>query len=261
MKSILEKSKRVVLKIGSGVLTSEDGIRPRFFSGIAREIKQLQEKGIEVILVSSGAIACGMAQQGLTKRPKEIDQKQAIAAIGQPFLMHHYHKSFSRYGLQVAQILITRDDLHNPHRFLTARHALYALIRRRVIPVVNENDTVAVEEIKFGDNDQLSAQIAHLVHADLLIILTDIDGLFDRDPKKFKDATRIPLVEKIDTKHLSYAGHTMNTRSVGGMITKLAAAKQAASYGIPTWILNGMNPKTISQLFSGKDLGTLFLPK
>lgn len=258
---IIKDVKRLVIKVGSGILTTKKGVNASFFNSFAREVAALRKKGIEIVIVSSGAIACGMDILKLKNRPHKIPQKQAAAAMGQPLLMHHYSKSFKKRKIDVAQILITRDDLQNRHRFLTAKHALMEIFSWGAVAVVNENDSVSVEEIQVGDNDQLSALVAHLVDANLLVMCTDTDGLHDKDPKKFKDAKRIPVVTTIDEKILQLAEDTQSQKSIGGMTTKLMAAKQAAHYGVPTWIVCGKNPKILQQLFKGKDTGTLFLPR
>lgn len=257
---IIKKTKRVVIKIGSGVLTAGDGLRLSFFSTVAKEVAQLKKEGIEVALVSSGAIACGMNQLKLSSRPQNIPQKQAVAAMGQPILMNDYSRAFRKRGLNVAQILLTRDDIDNHGRFLTAKHALKELFSYGAVPIINENDSVAVEEIKVGDNDQLSAQVAHLADADLLVIMTDIDGFHDKDPRLHPGAQRINLVHGVDDDALSRAGGTSSQKSTGGMLTKLLAARKAAEYKIPTWVVNGLDKKILQKIFSGKDVGTLFLP-
>lgn len=259
--NIIKKTKRVVIKIGSSVLTNSHGPRLAFFKKLASEISKLHAQGLEIVLVSSGAIACGMVGLNLKKRPTQISQKQASAAVGQPILMQHYMHQFARKKIKVAQVLLTRDDLHSHSRFLTAQTTMMELLREKVLPIVNENDSIAVEEIQFGDNDQLSALVAHLVNAHLLLILTDIDGLYDKDPKKNKDANLISLVDNIHEKIFKGAEDTTRPTSTGGMITKIKAAQKASSFGIPTWIIKGENPDIISEVFKAKELGTLFLSK
>lgn len=260
-RQIIRETKRCVIKIGSGILTDDAGVKKSFFPALTREIALLAEKGIEVVLVSSGAVACGMALLNWKKRPEKISEKQAAAALGQPLLMHHYSKAFEKKGLKAAQILLTREDLKNRHRYLTAKHAFTELFKAKAIPIVNENDSVAVEEIQVGDNDQLSALVAHLVDADLLLILTDIDGFYDSDPKTNPNAKRIPLVENVDAGMFASAQGTLSAKSVGGMVTKLKAASQAADYGVPTWLVSGDKPSILSRVFEAKPIGTLFLPK
>lgn len=258
---IIKKTKRLVIKIGSGVLTNEQGIRPSFLRAFAREIQNLAQQKIEAVIVSSGAIASGMHLLGIARRPEKIGQKQAVAALGQPLLMHDYTRAFAKVGLKVAQILLSRDDLLDSRHFLTAKHAFTELFRYGVIPIINENDSVAVEEIKVGDNDQLSAYVAHLVDADLLLILSDIDGFHDRDPKKHRAAKRISIVDAMNDHVLSFASDTLSEKSTGGMVTKLKAVQYAAQYGIFTWLVNGLHPKILHRVMHAEDVGTLFVPK
>ncbi|MDO8520464.1 MAG: glutamate 5-kinase [Deltaproteobacteria bacterium] len=252
---VVKKARRVVIKVGSGIL------RPSFFPAFASEVARLKKNGIEVVLVSSGAIARGMALLKLKKRPRDIAGKQAVAAMGQPLLMRAYAEAFKKRSLKVAQLLLTRDDLEHANRFINARHTLDELFGYGVVPIVNENDSVAVEEIKVGDNDQLSALVAHLSEADMLIILTDTDGFHDKDPKRNAGARRLSVVDSVGRKMFGMAKGTLTEKSTGGMITKLKAARIAAGHGIPTWIVNGRNAKVLEELFTGIDVGTLFLAK
>ncbi|MFH2013048.1 MAG: glutamate 5-kinase [Pseudomonadota bacterium] len=258
----LKTVKSIVIKIGSGVLTSgEVGLNSSIFKGLAREISLLKKNGYHPIIVSSGAIAAGMQKLGLCERPKNIPQKQAAAAVGQSTLMWNYERSFAEYNQKVAQVLLTHDDLSNRQRYLNARNTLLTLSDYGIIPIINENDSVAVEEIKFGDNDNLSAMTTNLVGADLLIILTDIDGLYDKDPCHKEDAQLIPLVKEIDDEIEKIAGDTTNQISIGGMITKVQAAKKAAIFGVPTIVANGKLDGIINKIITGEEVGTLFLPK
>jgi len=258
---ILGRVRRIVIKIGSRVLTSEDnGLDHGFLESLAAEVAQLRSRGRDVVIVSSGAIAAGRIGLGLLEKPRTIPQKQAAAAVGQSKLMQAYEEAFSRHGLKVAQILLTRDDLANRLRFLNARATLDVLLGSGVIPVINENDTVVVEEIKFGDNDNLSALVTSLVEANLLLILTDIDGYFDADPRVNPDARLVPLVKSVTREVERAAGSTTSSVGTGGMITKLAAAKRVGRYGVPTLIINGRKPGTLSRALSGREVGTLFLP-
>lgn len=259
--SIFTKVARLVIKIGSGLVTQKGGLNLSFLNGLAREVALLRKRNIEVLLVSSGAIACGMDLLGLSRRPHELPKKQAVAALGQPQLINCYSQVFKKKKLRVGQILLTRGDLEDRHRFLTAKHAVAELLKLGVVPIFNENDTVAVEEIQVGDNDQLSAMVAHLMDAQLLVILTDTDGFFDKDPKIHKEAQRIPVVENVDDNILKLAQGTLSAKSTGGMITKLKAAGSAAMYGVPTWMGDGRDPRIISSLFKGVDAGSLFLPR
>lgn len=256
---LFRRTKRIVIKIGSGVVTDNHGLDQPFFIKLALTVKKLRSQGIQTVIVSSGAIACGMAKLRLKVRPAKIPQKQAVAAFGQPLLMQHYIEFFGKQKLRVSQMLLTKADLEDKGRFENARHAVNELFRMEVVPVVNENDSVAVEEIKFGDNDQLSARVAHLVKADLLIILTDVDGFYDGHPQKNKSVRRISFVEKIDAETFKAAGDTYSAKSTGGMTTKLKAAQIAGSYGIPTLVANGEDPQIIISALKGADVGTLFL--
>jgi len=197
-KDVFSRVRRVVVKVGSGVLTGDDGLNTRVIGRLAREISALMDKGYEVILVSSGAIASGMKKMDMSVRPADIPHKQAVAAIGQPRLMLEYEKAFARCQKKAAQILLTRDDLSNRRRYLNARNTINVLLDWRIVPIINENDTVVVQELKFGDNDNLSAMITHLMDAQILINLTDIDGFYDKNPAAHNDALLIPLVSRID---------------------------------------------------------------
>ncbi len=259
-KTIIKNCKRVVVKVGSGVLTNRgEFLAPKVIKSLAQELTLLRRK-LEVVLVSSGAIASGMGIMGMTQRPRDIPHKQAIAAMGQSQLMHSYEKAFGHLGPHLAQILLTGDDFRHRQRYLNARNTLFALLEMGAIPIVNENDTVSVDEIKFGDNDNLSALVATLVEAQLLVILTDTEGLFTADPKRDKSARLIPLVKKITPQIETAAGNTNGVTSVGGMSTKISAAKIATSAGISLIIANGLAPGILSRLFSGEDVGTLFVP-
>jgi glutamate 5-kinase len=223
----------------------------------------LREQGRQVVIVSSGAIASGIRKVGLSEMPKTIPQKQAAAAVGQGSLIQAYEEAFSHYDLKVAQILLTSDDLINRRRYLNARHTLQTLLDWGIIPVVNENDTVVVDEIKFGDNDNLSALIAQLTEADLLVALTDMDGLYDSDPRKHQNASVIPVVRRIDQQVEGFAGGQpgrLGRLGTGGMVSKLLAAKKVTAAGVPMIIGNGRNRYVLKQIFDGEEVGTLFLP-
>jgi glutamate 5-kinase len=214
------------------------------------------------MLVSSGAIAAGLAKLGLKKtKGMPLSLKQAAAAVGQSSLMWAYEKTFASHGLKVAQVLLTREDLSNRTRFLNARNTLQTLLDYGVIPVINENDTVSVDEIKFGDNDNLSGMVAHLSDADLLVILSDIDGLYTADPKFDPSAELIPLVEKITAEVERGAGDAQTQVGTGGMRSKLMTAKKVGAIGVPMVIVNGKKNGVLPALFEGKDVGTLFLPR
>jgi glutamate 5-kinase len=257
---ILGRAHRVVIKVGSSSLSGAAGIRREGLASLARDLASLQCAGKEVVLVSSGAVASGMSKLRMKERPKTIPAKQAAAAVGQIALMALYEEYLSLYGVQVAQILLTHDDLANRRRYLNAKRTILTLLESGVLPIVNENDTVAVEEIQFGDNDNLSALVAVLVEADLLIILSDVAGLYDRDPRLHPEARLIALVEKF-TDGLAAGVGGVGPLGRGGMATKLEAAHKAALSGIATIIADGQRAETLSCVFDPtKDIGTLFLP-
>ncbi len=259
--SLIKRVKRVVVKVGSSVLTNEYGeISETMFDEIAREVSGIKSRGVDVVLVSSGAIAAGMKKLKLKEKPQEISMKQAIAACGQSTLMWYYEMAFSLFGEKVAQILLTHDGFSSRKRFLNARKTLLTLLKMNVIPIVNENDSVAVEEIMLGDNDNLAALVTTLVEADLLVLLTDIDGLYSKDPRLYADATLISTIEEIDECVKEIAGDTIGRTTTGGMKTKIEAARTVAAFGVPTIIANGKKKSTLRNIFAGKQVGTLFLP-
>ena len=261
-KKILGKARRIVVKVGSSILASvEKGLHYEVFSHLTKEISDLKRQGYEIVLVSSGAIAAGMEKLGYKTRPQAITQKQATAAVGQTRLMNIYENYFSRFQQMVAQVLLTHDDLSHRRRFLNARNTLLTLLELGIIPIINENDTVVVDEIKFGDNDNLSALITNLIGADLLIILTDIEGLCDSDPRVNPNARCIPLVEDTDVDMGGIVGETKSEMSVGGMISKVKAARKASRFGIPTVVARGTKEGVLHQILKGKEIGTLILPK
>lgn len=264
MDEILEdvaKSKRIVIKIGTSSLTYPNGgMHLRRIDRLAMVLSDLMNQGKEVILVSSGAIGIGVGKMGLKEKPSDTKGKQAAAAVGQCELMYLYDKAFSGYSHTVAQILLTRDDIAIPRRKRNMQNTFSYLIENGIIPIVNENDTVSVEEIEIGDNDSLSARVAELVDADLLILLSDIDGLYDKDPHKYNDAKLIERVFDIDSvrKGAGGAGTKLGT---GGMVTKLDAAELASNAGIHMVITNGENVDSISRILEGEAMGTLFVSK
>lgn len=256
----LGRIRRVVVKIGSSVLANEQGLAIKELSRLAREIAEVKETGRSVTVVSSGAIAAGRTVLG-GGRPKTIPQRQAAASVGQIRLMAEYDRAFSAEGVTVAQILLDAEDLGSRHRYLNAEHAISALHKGGVLPIVNENDTVAVDELKFGDNDNLSALVSSLVGADVLILLSDVPGLFESDPRVDSDASLIPVLTKVDAKAFERAGDGAGTLGTGGMRSKLLAAKKAASAGIATVIADGRKPGTLARILDATiDEGTLVLP-
>jgi glutamate 5-kinase len=253
--------RRIVVKVGSGVLSRGGvGLHRPTLQALAGCLARVQAQGVEPILVSSGAILAGMEALGLTERPRELPLKQAAAAVGQSHLMRAYEEAFQPCGGRVAQILLTQEDLRHRSRYLNARNTLFTLLGLRVLPIVNENDTVAVREIQFGDNDTLSALVAHLVQADLLVILTDTEGVFTADPHRDPSARLIPLVRPQDAIASFCAEDTGSAASIGGMTSKVRAAHRAAVAGIPTVVASGRSPESVEAILRGEEVGTLFIP-
>src|SRR5262245_61026684 len=261
-KQILRRSRRVVVKIGSQILSSAQGIDEGRLKGLTGEIAELHDQKKEIVVVSSGAVAAGMTRLGRKERPKSIPEKQALAAVGQIKLMALYERHFSKFDRSVAQVLLTHEDLANRQRYINAKHTFQMLLESSIIPIVNENDTVAVEEMKFGDNDHLSALVATLLEADLLIILSDVDGVYDKDPRAFKDAELIPLITEPKGLSETIAGATLSPAGTGGMATKLDAAEKASAAGIPTMIASGFQIGVLAKVLDDKETcGTLILPE
>lgn len=247
--------------MGSGVLTAPDGLNVTVIEALAKDICAVEKSGIQIILVSSGAIASGLRKIGLSTRPNAVSQLQALAAAGQCSLMMAYENAFRRHHKKIAQILLTRDDLNHRRRYLNARNTILNLLSWHVLPIINENDTVVVDEIKFGDNDNLSALVTHLTEANLLINLTNMDGLFDKDPRAHGDAKLIPVIKKINRQVTGYAGAIPGFLGTGGMASKIKAAQKVSLAGVPTIIANGMRGNIIDHIFQGQDEGTLILPQ
>jgi len=262
-KTLIAKARRIVIKVGSAVLTGAgEGLDQKRIEQLAAEVSAIMDRKCEVVLVSSGAIAAGLAKLGIRKtKGMPLPLKQAAAAVGQSGLMWMYEKTFGGHGKKVAQVLLTREDLSSRARFLNARNTLQTLLEYGVVPIINENDTVAVDEIKFGDNDNLSGMVVHLADADLLVILSDIEGLYTADPRLQPSAKLIPVVEKITAELERGAGDALTTVGTGGMRSKIMTAKKVGAYGVPMVIINGRKHGALSSLFEGKDVGTLFLPK
>jgi len=258
--SFIKNARRVVVKIGSGVLTLDHGLNTDLIETISQQISCLWDNGTEVILISSGAIASGVKKIGFKKRPEGIPARQAAAALGQAGLILAYDKAFSKYDRKVAQILLTKDDLSNRKRYLNARNTITKLLSWGVIPVINENDTVAIEEIKLGDNDNLAAMITLLMDADILINLTDIDGLYDKDPRQNSDACLISEVTEITDKMEKAACGIPGNLGTGGMLSKLKAAKKLSQAHIPMIIAKGLKPEILNDLCAGRAQCTYFIP-
>ena len=256
--------KRIVVKLGTSLLTGGgDHLNHDIMSNLANQVAQLHRQGAELLIVSSGAIASGRHKLGLNRKLKDIPLKQVLASVGQSLLMYVYEQLFSQYNINVAQALLTRADLTDRAGYLNTRNTLLALMELRVICIVNENDVVAVDEIqgaKFGDNDNLSAMVANLIDADLLIMLTNIDGLYTADPNLDANARLIPQVDKIDARIVRMARGTASTLGTGGMTSKIAAARLATSSGVNVVVANGRKKDVILRLASGEAIGTRFSP-
>ena len=259
-KELVDQAHRVVIKVGSSVLTGNRGLDLGIINRLCDEVSMLREQGRQVLIVSSGAIASGIRKVGLSERPRSIPQQQAAAAVGQGSLIQAYEEAFRHYELKVAQILLTSDDLTHRRRYLNARNTLQTLLGWGIIPIVNENDTVVVDEIKFGDNDNLSALIAQLTESDLLVVLTDTDGLYDCDPRQHENASVIPVVNRIDRKVEACAGDKPSGFGTGGMSSKLIAARKVTAAGVPMIIANGRKRYILKEIFDAEEVGTLFLP-
>jgi glutamate 5-kinase len=252
----------MVVKVGSALITVPgQGPSGPVIARLAGDMAALVKDSREVALVSSGAIATGIARLGLSARPRSIPDKQAAAAVGQSTLMWHYEQAFGKHGIQVGQVLLTGQDISDRGRYLNARNTLLALLRFGVLPVVNENDTVAVDEIKVGDNDNLAAHVAHLIDADLLVLLTDVDGLYTGDPRRDPTARRLETVEAITDDIQQLVFDATSQVSVGGMGTKLQAAQKANASGIPMVIALGSEPSVLQRILKGENLGTYFKPR
>jgi glutamate 5-kinase len=262
MKNNKSSIKRLVVKIGTSVLVDGNKkISTDKIKAIARQVRAIKAMNIDVIIVSSGAIACGMETVGLTRKPKEIAKRQALASIGQVLLMKMYRENFEKEDIKVGQILLTHEDIKNRVRCINLMNTLDMLIEMGIVPVINENDALSFTEIKFGDNDNLSALIAQIADADLLLLLSDVEGLFDCDPNENPRACMIPVVKKIDKDIEKTATGTGSEKSVGGMVSKLEAAKKAGLYGIPTRIVLGTKKDVILKVVEGQAIGTLLLPE
>ncbi|MDR1996597.1 glutamate 5-kinase [Azonexus sp.] len=259
-KTRLASAKRLVVKVGSALVTNNGaGLDLQAIDDWARQIHTIRQQGKEVVLVSSGAIACGMQRLGWSKRPQSVHELQAAAAVGQMGLVQVYEGAFAKYGLHTAQILLTHDDLADRKRYLNARSTLITLLELGVVPIINENDTVVTDEIKFGDNDTLGALVANLIEAEALIILTDQSGLFTADPRKDPNATLIAEATAGDDRLEAMAGGAGTGIGKGGMITKVFAAKRAARSGAHTAIASGRERDPIVRLASGEAVGTLLV--
>lgn len=256
----LGRVRRVVIKIGSSLLADANhGVRQDVIDRLVNELELFIANGVQVVVVTSGSVALGRVQMGWLERTLSVHEKQAAAAIGQPRLMDAYGKAFARHGRSVAQMLLTKDDLRHRRRYLNTSNTSETLFSAGVVPIVNENDTVVVAEIKFGDNDSLGALVSLAVDADLLVMLTDVDGLYDKDPAKHTDAKCMDVVAHLGEEHVAMAGEVGSTFGTGGMASKLAAARVATAGGIATAIISGKKRASLSRLLAGESEGTLFL--
>ncbi len=272
-KNFFSKAHRIVFKIGSGIIAKRDseknyvpggGVDVAAIETLVDQFASLGKEGKEIILVSSGAVLAGRGSLNVNcGATLTIPQKQAAAAIGQSSLIRYYESSLEKHGIKAAQILFSRDDFNNRRRFLNIRNTLETLLSNRIVPVINENDTVMVEEIKIGDNDTLSALSAVVADADLLVILSDVDGLYSSDPNLSPENKPeiISVIEKITPDIESIAGKSGGPFGIGGMSTKITAAKQASEFGIPTAIISGLDPRNVPRLFGGEKIGSLFLSR
>ena len=252
--------RKILVKVGSAVLTGEDGLDLNIIEQLVSDIAALRERGCQVVLVSSGAIASGKHRMGIEGKLKSIPQKQAAAAVGQGRLMRVYSNAFGKHGLFVGQVLLTMSDITDRKRFLNIRNTLFTLMEWGVITIINENDTVAVDEIKFGDNDNLAAMVANIVEAHLVINLTSTEGLYDRNPTNSKKAKLIPLVAEITPEIEAAATEEATPVGMGGMKSKVQAAKKVTASGIPYIIAPGRRAGVLQDILDGKETGTLFLP-
>jgi len=257
------KAKRIVIKIGTNTLSKDGGVDTDYVAKVAHQVDSLLKSGRQVVIITSGAIGMGAGQLKSVENTKDIKIRQACAAIGQPLLMAEYRKAFGHFGINVAQVLLTADVLNNRKTYLNLRNSIETLLGLGIVPILNENDSISTEEIgsAFGDNDKLSALVASKIDADVLIMLTDIDALYDKDPKKFPDAKPIPAVYEITEEIVKNAGGKGSQFSTGGMKTKIEAAKIAANAGCRMVLANGKAKSVITRIIEGDLIGTVFMPK
>lgn len=259
-KEYLAGVRRILVKVGSAVLTGEDGLELNIIEQLVADIAALRERGFQIVLVSSGAIASGKHRMGIEGKLKSIPQKQAAAAVGQGRLMRVYSNAFGKHGLFVGQVLLTMSDITDRKRFLNIRNTLFTLMDWGVITIINENDTVAVDEIKFGDNDHLAAMVANVIEAHLVINLTSTEGLYDQNPSATKKAKLIPIVTELTPEIEAVATEEATPVGMGGMKSKVQAAKKVTASGIPYIIAPGRRTGILQEILDGKETGTLFLP-
>jgi glutamate 5-kinase len=259
--TLFDKAKRVVVKVGSAILTAENGMNLTVVKNLAKEISFLYDSGREVILITSGAVAAGRRKINLDQEKLTIKEKQALAAIGQSCLMNQYDEAFDVYGKKIAQILLTHSDLSDRTRYLNVRNTILTLFKFGVIPVINENDTVSTNELKFSDNDNLGALVANLIEADMFLCLTDVDALYDRNPQTDPNAKPLYTVTEVTPEIEAMAGNSKSALGTGGMQSKIRAAKMVAAGGGSSFIGSGRQNNILQHLFSGEMVGTFFLPR
>lgn len=258
---VLQEAATVVVKVGTNVLTNEEGmLSTERFASLTHQLYRLRDQGKQVVLVSSGAVGAGMGRLGLKERPVDLRHLQACAAVGQSYLMQVYEDHLSKYGIHTAQILLTASDFDHRARYLNARNTLLSLFEWGCLPIINENDTVSIDEIRFSDNDHLAAQVTNLLQAPLLIILSVVNGLYERDPRLQADLQPVPVVEEIDERVLRMAGATQSRLGKGGMRSKLKSARMVTAAGEAVLLANGNLPNVLDRIFEGEAIGTLFLP-
>jgi glutamate 5-kinase len=255
-------ARKIVIKIGSNTLAKADGtINPVFMKEFAEQCAELMKRGKQIVLVSSGAQVAGVSTIDRWARKKDIHYRQALCAIGQVELMDNWRSAFRSVGLHIGQLLLTKEDFQDDHRTLNMRNTIFTLVDEGVVPIINENDSVSYEEIKIGDNDNLSALTAILWSADLLILFSDIDGVYDKNPKEYPDAKLIETVPDLETLRNSITIGSTNGFGTGGIATKLEAAEKVTTYGIPMLLANGGRPRTLESLAKGEQPGTMFLAR
>ena len=259
---ILKNIQKIVVKVGTSTLTKEDGnLNIEKIKKIVSELSNLSDKGYDVVLVTSGAVGAGMGRLNMTERPKTLSEKQALASVGQVALTHLYQMLFQEYGKIIGQLLLTKGDFSDRRRYLNARNVCNTLLKNKIVPIINENDAVVANEIKVGDNDTLSALVSGLIDADLLIILSDVQGLYNKNPQKYEDANLIEIVGKIDEDIRKTAGGEGSKFGTGGMITKIIAAEMATKIGTNMVIASGEDPRNITRIVERENIGTLFTKK
>ncbi|MCI7612744.1 MAG: glutamate 5-kinase [Selenomonadaceae bacterium] len=258
----IKDAKRIVVKVGTSTLLYPNGkINLYRIEHLVRELSDLASQGREVILVTSGAIGAGMVRMGLSERPDSMQEKQALASVGQVLLMHLYDKFFTEYGQVAGQVLLTKENFANHDQYINARNTLLTMLKNGIIPVINENDAVTVAEVKIGDNDTLSATVAAIVDADVLIILSDIDGVYDANPQTHPEAKLLPEIKEITSGVEAMAGGAGSAVGTGGMATKIEAAKIATAAGVTMFIASGGENGMLGRIIAGENAGTVFPPK